>query len=102
MVHHGRGGLAEARLPNSVTVGNSCAPSASGDEPARGRSALLARVLAEAVDRAIDEQYAEGYRRQPVTREEDAVTEAAAREGLADVRADERAHGRTWRRRAAR
>jgi hypothetical protein len=67
-----------------------------------GRSALLARVLAEAVDRALDEQYAEGYRRQPVTPEEDAVMEAAAREGFADLRADERAHGRTWRPRAAR
>lgn len=67
-----------------------------------GRSALVARVLAEAVDRALDEQYAEGYRRQPVTAEEDAIMEAAAREGFADVRAEENAHGRTWRRHATR
>ena len=70
--------------------------------PGEGRSALVARVLAEAVNRALDEQYAEGYRRQPVTPAEDAIMEAAAREGFTDVRADEQAHGRTWRRDAPR
>lgn len=57
--------------------------------PHEGRSALLTRILTEAVDRALDEQYAAGYRDQPVTPEEDAVLQQAARRGLADATSEE-------------
>ena len=71
-------------------------------QPGETRSALLSRVLAAAVNSALEQQYADGYRRLPVTVEEDAAMEAAAREGLADVAVAERGRGRVWRRRASR
>ena len=71
-------------------------------QPGETRSALLSRVLAAAVKTAAEQLYAEGYQRLPVTVEEDAAMEAAAREGFADVQAEQRARGRAWRRRAAR
>ncbi len=71
-------------------------------QPGETRSALLSRVLAAAVRSALEEQYADGYRRLPVTVEEDAAMEAAAREGFADIAAEGRAHPRIRRRRASR
>jgi len=71
-------------------------------QPGETRSALLSRVLAAAVKTALEQKYAEGYQRLPVTVEEDAALEAAAREGFADVQAEERVHGRAWRRHASR
>jgi len=69
--------------------------------PGETRSALVSRVLTVAIRRALEDQYAEGYRRQPVTDVEDAILEAAALEGVADVQLEERRRGRTWHRRAA-
>jgi hypothetical protein len=70
--------------------------------PGETRSALLSRILAAAVRASLEQQYAEGYERMPVTMEEDAALEAAAREGFADIQAQERARGHLWQRRAAR
>ena len=70
--------------------------------PGESRSALLSRLLADAITANLEQQYADGYRRIPVTPEEDSAMEAAAREGVADVKAGERARGREWHRRAAR
>ena len=71
-------------------------------QPGETRSALLSRVLAAAVKTALEQQYADGYQRMPVTIQEDAAMEAAAREGFADVQAEQRARGRAWRRHASR
>jgi hypothetical protein len=70
--------------------------------PGESRSAMLTRVLAAAVARALDERYADGYRRHPVTADEDLALEGVAREGFADVQADEKSRGHTWQRRASR
>jgi hypothetical protein len=70
--------------------------------PGETRSALLSRVLAAAVNSALEQQYADGYRRMPVTIAEDAALEAAAQEGFADVAGAERPRARVWRRRASR
>src|SRR5437899_3201406 len=70
--------------------------------PGETRSALFSRVLAAAVNSALEQQYADGYRRLPVTVEEDAAMEAAAREGFADVAVAEQGRRRARRRRAAR
>ena len=71
-------------------------------QPGETRSALLSRVLAAAVKTALEQQYADGYQRMPVTIQEDAAMEAAAREGFADVQAEQRTRGRAWRRHASR
>ena len=62
-------------------------------QPGETRSALLSRVLEAAVAQALEDQYAAGYREQPVSEEEDAILLAAAREGFAHVAAEERAAG---------
>ncbi len=62
-------------------------------QPGETRSALLSRVLAAAVAQALEDQYEAGYREQPVSAEEDAIMQAAAREGFAHMAADERAAG---------
>jgi hypothetical protein len=67
--------------------------------PGESRSAMLSRVLAATVERGLDERYADGYRRHPVTPDEDVALEGVAREGFADVQADEKSRGRTWQRR---
>jgi len=53
--------------------------------PGEGRSSILARLLAAAVERELDERYADAYRRHPIAPEEDAFAQAVARQGFADA-----------------
>lgn len=62
-------------------------------QPGESRSAMLSRVLAAAVAQAREDQYAAGYRQEPVSAEEDAIMQAAAREGFAHAAAGEQATG---------
>jgi hypothetical protein len=61
--------------------------------PNETRSALIARLLGDAIARALEDQYARGYAEQPVTASEDAFLEAAASQAVAGVRAEEEAAG---------
>ena len=53
--------------------------------PGEGRSAVLSRLLDDALQRELEERYAAGYRRHPVTPDEDAFAQAAASQGFADA-----------------
>jgi hypothetical protein len=57
--------------------------------PDEGTSAFMARLLREALERRLDERYAAGYRRLPVTDEEDAIASAAARAAVLALEADD-------------
>jgi hypothetical protein len=60
---------------------------------AEGRSAFFARLLDEAYTRALEDEYARGYAEQPVTDEQNSVSEAIAAQGFAALRAEEQAAG---------
>jgi hypothetical protein len=66
-------------------------------QPSENRSSLRERLVKASVDAAEEEilmsQYAEGYRRLPPTELENAVLDAGAAAGFADVRAAEKAAG---------
>src|SRR5260370_118336 len=79
----------------SVTIPTEVLPRAERTlaQPRGTRSAWLSRALAAAVKTALEQQYADGYQRMPVTIQADAAMEDAAREGFAHVQAEQRAPG---------